>query len=178
MTIAVEGITVQGLWVRLSERPGFELGQDITARPYLWRCVLALRDVDYFRLPAPRPDLPSFSRFHFMDPETKHFIESVRFLSIALIKNIFHIMILSIKTWQGKVLNNFYFSVKTFGCYYKHQYWLLLYFVQNEVAKDIYPIKMVMEGGVMGSCVHYKTRVNITADVTLEKPSLEQVAEK
>ncbi|XP_052781607.1 general transcription factor 3C polypeptide 1-like isoform X3 [Mya arenaria] len=120
----LDGITVQALWLRLSERKGFTLCLDERSRRYLWQCVLGFIHLEFFLLPKPRPDLISYNRFHYIDPETKHFLET------------------------------------------------------EDIPEDIYPVHLVMENGIMGSCVHYKTRTNISNTITERKPTLEEAQEK
>ena len=71
------GITLNALWLRLTEREHFEMELDEGVKVYIWKCVLGLRDVEFYVLPNPRPDLVPYSRFHYVDPETKHFLETV-----------------------------------------------------------------------------------------------------
>lgn len=72
----LDGITVNTLWIRLSQRPNFNFTLDDSTKPYLWKCILGLKPIDFYTLATPRPDLVPYNRFHYIDPESKHFIET------------------------------------------------------------------------------------------------------
>lgn len=57
----LDGITLQALWVRLSERFQFELPDHLKKR--FWNIAANLKDVNIFSLPEPREDLIPFQRF-------------------------------------------------------------------------------------------------------------------
>ena len=84
------GITLNTLWVRLKERPDFKLELEDASKNYLWNCILSLKDVEYYELKEDRPDLVPYNRFHYYDPETGHFLEtvSIRYCVLNLILRI------------------------------------------------------------------------------------------
>lgn len=67
--VSISGITLQALWVRLENRPNFKMRLDEGSQEFLWRCILSIPDLEFFRLPSPRgvlnPKLPIV-----IDPES------------------------------------------------------------------------------------------------------------
>uniref|UniRef100_K1QQ60 General transcription factor 3C polypeptide 1 n=1 Tax=Magallana gigas TaxID=29159 RepID=K1QQ60_MAGGI len=65
----LDGITLQALWVRLENRPNFKMRLDEGSQEFLWRCILSIPDLEFYRLPSPRgvlnPKLPIV-----IDPES------------------------------------------------------------------------------------------------------------
>lgn len=65
----LDGITLQALWVRLENRPNFKMRLDEGSHEFLWRCILSIPDLAFYRLPSPRgilnPKLPIV-----IDPES------------------------------------------------------------------------------------------------------------
>ena len=53
----LDGITLQALWLRLANRPGYSLGLTQEAKLFVWSCVLALQEVSLHQLDQARPDL-------------------------------------------------------------------------------------------------------------------------
>ncbi|KAG8234936.1 hypothetical protein J437_LFUL015504 [Ladona fulva] len=65
----LDGITLQGLWTRLSERPGLCVTSDNCFKSYIWNLIKRLKDVEMYELKEPRKDLVLFNRFLYVDPE-------------------------------------------------------------------------------------------------------------
>lgn len=67
--VSISGITLQALWVRLENRPNFKMRLDEGSQEFLWRCILSIPDLEFYRLPSPRgvlnPKLPIV-----IDPES------------------------------------------------------------------------------------------------------------
>lgn len=67
--VSISGITLQALWVRLENRPNFKMKLDEGSQEFLWRCILSIPDLEFYRLPSPRgvlnPKLPIV-----IDPES------------------------------------------------------------------------------------------------------------
>ena len=53
----LDGITLQALWLRLANRPGYSLGVSQEAKLFIWSCVLALQEVSLHQLHDARSDL-------------------------------------------------------------------------------------------------------------------------
>ena len=53
----LDGITLQALWLRLAQRPGYSLGLTQEAKLFVWSCVLALQEVGLYQLNEARSDL-------------------------------------------------------------------------------------------------------------------------
>ena len=53
----LDGITLQALWLRLANRPGYSLGLSQEAKLFIWSCVLALEEVRLYQLNQARNDL-------------------------------------------------------------------------------------------------------------------------
>ena len=53
----LDGITLQALWLRLGQRPGYSLGLTEEAKLFVWSCVLALQEVGLYQLNEARADL-------------------------------------------------------------------------------------------------------------------------
>lgn len=65
----LDGITLEDLWLRLNERPGFDLILDDSAKEFLWTLIKELEDVEFYELPEPRNPLVIFDRYKYIDPE-------------------------------------------------------------------------------------------------------------
>ncbi|CAH1403595.1 unnamed protein product [Nezara viridula] len=64
----LDGITLEALWVRLSERPRFMFKPtDKQVKKYLWIIVSKLPNVEFFTLPEARPNLFTFNRLEHID---------------------------------------------------------------------------------------------------------------
>ena len=77
VSVFTTGITIQALWLRLNDRPDFKLSLDDTSKSYFWNCILCQREVEFYKLQEERPDLVAYNRFHYVDPESHHFLETV-----------------------------------------------------------------------------------------------------
>lgn len=71
----LDGITLQGLWVRLGACPYFPIGIDPDSQKFIWEIVKRLEDVDIFELPTERASLVLFNRFESVDQELGDVIE-------------------------------------------------------------------------------------------------------
>ncbi|XP_034239860.1 general transcription factor 3C polypeptide 1 [Thrips palmi] len=71
----LDGITLQGLWVRLGACPHFPMAIDQDAQKFIWEVVKRLEDVDVFELPTERSPLVLFNRFELVDHELGNVIE-------------------------------------------------------------------------------------------------------
>ncbi|KAL4226792.1 General transcription factor 3C polypeptide 1 [Mactra antiquata] len=120
----LDGINISALFLRLEERKGFTFSLDDSSKPYIWQCVQTLKNVEFYELEKPRGDLVLYNRFEYIDPETRHFLDT------------------------------------------------------DVVPDSIYPVKVLKEEGVLGSCADYFTRKNITQHIQSEKYTLSQVQEK
>ncbi|GFN77315.1 general transcription factor 3c polypeptide, partial [Plakobranchus ocellatus] len=57
----LEGITTEALWKRLEDRPGFVDGPlDDDLKDYIWKLLTTHRELQFFALPEPRPELIIF----------------------------------------------------------------------------------------------------------------------
>ncbi|KAK3864004.1 hypothetical protein Pcinc_030265 [Petrolisthes cinctipes] len=67
----LDGITIEGLWVRLKHRPNFEtnMSLDDNSKAFLWSIIARDEEVQMFQLEKPRGDLVIFNRYELMDPE-------------------------------------------------------------------------------------------------------------
>ncbi|XP_046395465.1 general transcription factor 3C polypeptide 1 isoform X2 [Ischnura elegans] len=71
----LDGITLQALWLRLSQRPDTCLQNDCHTKNYVWSIVTRLKDVALFELEVPRNDLVAFNRFDHVDAEMGTVVE-------------------------------------------------------------------------------------------------------
>ena len=46
----LDGITLQGLWIRLSERPRYSHGLSQQAKQFVWECILGLEEISFYKL--------------------------------------------------------------------------------------------------------------------------------
>ncbi|XP_046989076.1 general transcription factor 3C polypeptide 1 [Schistocerca americana] len=65
----LDGITLDDLWLRLKERPGFDLILDDSSKEFLWKLIKELDDVEFYELHKPRNPLIIFDRYKYVDPE-------------------------------------------------------------------------------------------------------------
>ncbi|PSN39178.1 hypothetical protein C0J52_14051 [Blattella germanica] len=65
----LDGITLEGLWTRLDDRPTFTCALNEHSKSYLWNIVRRLRDVEMYELREPRAPLIIFNRYNYVDPE-------------------------------------------------------------------------------------------------------------
>ncbi|XP_069101593.1 general transcription factor 3C polypeptide 1-like [Argopecten irradians] len=107
----LDGISVESLWVRLSGRQNFSIKLTDKAKCYLWRCLVRLRDLEYYEIPDPRPPLVIYNSLDSFDPDSGRLIEL------------------------------------------------------DEVPEDLYPINIINQDGVCGSCSTYSTRKKVTSRV-------------
>ncbi|XP_071452736.1 general transcription factor 3C polypeptide 1 isoform X2 [Hetaerina americana] len=71
----LDGITLQGLWMRISQRHGSCLNNDDCTKSYIWNLIIKLNDVQMYELPDPRKDLVPFNRFDHVDAEMGTVVE-------------------------------------------------------------------------------------------------------
>ncbi|XP_066992630.2 general transcription factor 3C polypeptide 1 [Anabrus simplex] len=71
----LDGITLEGLWVRLTDRPYFQDVIDDVIKEYVWNTVKYLEDISMYLLPEPRAPLKVFDRYDFVDPELGMILE-------------------------------------------------------------------------------------------------------
>ena len=69
------GITINTLWKRLELRSGFVINLDDKSKPFLWRRLLTVTDLQYYELPKPRPQVDIWNRMDFVDPDSGHMVE-------------------------------------------------------------------------------------------------------
>jgi len=65
----LDGITLQALWLRLQERYDFTLGVEENCQKFIWKLIVALKDVKLYKLTKPRPDLIIHDRYKYIDGE-------------------------------------------------------------------------------------------------------------
>ncbi|KAB7499102.1 General transcription factor 3C polypeptide 1 [Armadillidium nasatum] len=67
----LDGITIQGLWLRLSLRHNFTsyLQLDDNSKKFLWDLIIADEEIEFFALEEPRPELKIFNRYDYIDSE-------------------------------------------------------------------------------------------------------------
>ncbi|XP_042203426.1 general transcription factor 3C polypeptide 1-like isoform X2 [Homarus americanus] len=67
----LDGITVDGLWVRLKQRTNFETNMplDDNSKAFLWSIAADDDEISIYQLPSPRDELVIFNRYEHMDPE-------------------------------------------------------------------------------------------------------------
>ncbi|XP_071552525.1 general transcription factor 3C polypeptide 1 isoform X1 [Panulirus ornatus] len=67
----LDGITIKGLWLRLSQRPNFEnkMPLDDDSKAFLWSLIGEDDEIFMYELPIPREELVIFNRYEHMDPE-------------------------------------------------------------------------------------------------------------
>ncbi|RXG68267.1 General transcription factor 3C polypeptide 1 [Armadillidium vulgare] len=67
----LDGITIQGLWLRLSLRHNFTsyLQLDDNSKKFLWSLIIADEEIEFFALEKPRPELKIFNRYDYIDSE-------------------------------------------------------------------------------------------------------------
>ncbi|XP_063221021.1 general transcription factor 3C polypeptide 1 isoform X2 [Bacillus rossius redtenbacheri] len=65
----LDGITLEALWVRLSQRPNFVLALDDASKSFIWDFVRRVEGMNMYKLPTPRKPLVIFNRYEFMDKE-------------------------------------------------------------------------------------------------------------
>ena len=71
----LDGITLQSLWLRLADRPDYNLGVTPEAKQFIWECVLHLEEVSLYQLEQPRGDLVLHNRYLHMDGDLGIVIE-------------------------------------------------------------------------------------------------------
>ena len=71
----LDGLTLQALWLRLANRPGYSLGLSDEAKQFVWECVLRLQEVTLYQLDQPRGDLVLHDRYRHMDGDLGIVIE-------------------------------------------------------------------------------------------------------
>ncbi|XP_050686374.1 general transcription factor 3C polypeptide 1-like isoform X2 [Eriocheir sinensis] len=67
----LDGITVEGLWLRLKHRPNFESNMplDDKSKIFLWSLICRNQEISMYKLPTPRRELVIFNRYEHMDHE-------------------------------------------------------------------------------------------------------------
>nr|XP_045612135.1 general transcription factor 3C polypeptide 1-like isoform X1 [Procambarus clarkii] len=67
----LDGITIEGLWVRLKLRPNFESSMPIddNSKAFLWSLIVLDDEISMSKLPTPRDPLVIFNRYEYMDSE-------------------------------------------------------------------------------------------------------------
>ena len=71
----LDGITLQGLWIRLSERPRYSHGLTQQAKDFVWECILGLEEISFYKLHQSRGDLVLYDRYQHMDGDLGIVIE-------------------------------------------------------------------------------------------------------
>ena len=71
------GITLDGLWLRLTQRAAFCLPLDDDTKAFLWQIIVKHPDLEFFELPLPREELRVYNRFDFLDADTGFWIDCV-----------------------------------------------------------------------------------------------------
>ncbi|KAA0189852.1 hypothetical protein HAZT_HAZT006034 [Hyalella azteca] len=74
----LDGITLQGLWVRLENRVNFckKPHLDYNTKLCIWSMICDDNELSFYRLPTPRADLIISNRYENMDPELGIVVES------------------------------------------------------------------------------------------------------
>ncbi|KAF2349050.1 B-block binding subunit of TFIIIC [Trinorchestia longiramus] len=74
----LDGITLQGLWLRLENRPDFSKGVplDENTKYCIWMMISDDNELSFYKLPSKRPDLVIYNRYEHMDPELGIVVES------------------------------------------------------------------------------------------------------
>ncbi|GLH04289.1 Uncharacterized protein GBIM_10026 [Gryllus bimaculatus] len=65
----LDGITIEGLFVRLKDRPEFATSLNDAFKQYIWEIICNFTEIDMFELPVPRKPLVVFNRYDYVDPE-------------------------------------------------------------------------------------------------------------
>lgn len=71
----LDGITLQGLWVRLGACPYFPMTIDHDSQKFIWEIVKRFEEVEMYELPTERSPLVLFNRFELVDHELGNVIE-------------------------------------------------------------------------------------------------------
>nr|CAD7425047.1 unnamed protein product [Timema monikensis] len=71
----LDGITLEGLWLRISQRPKFSIALDDNSKSFMWNIIKLMKDVEIFELPEPRKPLQIFNRYDFVDQELGMILE-------------------------------------------------------------------------------------------------------
>lgn len=76
----LEGITLSSLWVRLSDTKFSLNPDDENVRQFIWFRIIvpkaAIKDVQLFRLPQPRPTIQLYNRYDYVNSDTGACIEN------------------------------------------------------------------------------------------------------
>ncbi|XP_069672695.1 general transcription factor 3C polypeptide 1 [Periplaneta americana] len=65
----LDGITIEGLWLRLADRPHFTCVLDDNSKSFFWNVIRQIEDVEMYELPVARSPLVIFNRYDHVDPE-------------------------------------------------------------------------------------------------------------
>ncbi|GFG28372.1 hypothetical protein Cfor_01748 [Coptotermes formosanus] len=71
----LDGITLEGLWTRLSCRPNFTCTLDEKSKTFIWNIIRQLNDIEMYELPTARKSLVIFNRYDNVDPELGMILE-------------------------------------------------------------------------------------------------------
>lgn len=71
----LDGITLQGLWVRLAGRPKFPLALDEGSKSFIWQSIIPEQRLEFYKLEKPRLDLVIYDRYKHVDAETGYVVE-------------------------------------------------------------------------------------------------------
>lgn len=100
-----KGITINSLWVRLVNRENFDANLDDQYKAYIWKCIETLSDIEFYVIQKPRPDVVPYNRFHYVDPESRHFLETV---SWHVFKWRFFFWLPDVRTFIHPCVNNWF----------------------------------------------------------------------
>ncbi|KAG8182950.1 hypothetical protein JTE90_003328 [Oedothorax gibbosus] len=65
----LDGITLEMLWQRLADRPDFPIALDEDSKSFFWDNIAKHKDIEIYQLPEPRPFVPIYNRYDYIDPE-------------------------------------------------------------------------------------------------------------
>nr|CAD7262279.1 unnamed protein product [Timema shepardi] len=80
----LDGITLEGLWLRISQRPKFSIALDDNSKSFMWNIIKLMKDVEIFELPEPRKPLQIFNRYDFVDQELGMILEPLANVLVVL----------------------------------------------------------------------------------------------